>query len=44
MLINGKDWNEPSAIILTDASMVSIIVLTIVTVIATAYSMITSKK
>ena len=44
LLINGKDWNEPSAIIITDASMVSIIVLTIVTVIATAYSMITSKK
>lgn len=44
MIINGKDWNDPTDIIMTDASMVSIIVLTIVTVIVTAFSMITSKK
>ena len=44
MIINGKDWNDPTDIIITDASMVSIIVLTIVTVIVTAFSMITSKK
>ena len=44
MLINGKDWNIPSDIILTDTSIIAIVILTIVTVIATAYSMITSKK
>jgi hypothetical protein len=44
MLINGKDWNDPTDIILTDTSIIAIIVLTVVTVIATAYSMITSKK
>ena len=44
MLINGKDWNVPSDIILTDTSIIAIIVLTIVTIIATVYSMVTSKK
>lgn len=44
LLINGKDWNDPTDIILTDTSMVSILILTIVTVIATAYSMATNKK
>ena len=44
LLINGKDWNDPTDIILTDTSMIAILVLTIVTVIVTAYSMITSKK
>ena len=44
MLINGKDWNVPSDIILTDTSIIAILVLTIVTIIVTAYSMITSKK
>ena len=44
LLINGKDWNIPSDIILTDTSMIAILVLTIVTVVVTAYSMITSKK
>ena len=44
LLINGKDWNIPSDIILTDTSMIAILVLTIVTSIVTAYSMITNKK
>lgn len=44
MLINGKDWNVPSEIIITDTCMISILVLTIVTVLATAWSMISSKK
>ena len=44
MLINGKDWNIPSDIILTDTSIIAIVVLLIVTIIATVYSMITSKK
>jgi len=43
MLINGKDWNNPFDIIITDMSMVSIIVLLIVTIAATIYSM-TKKK
>ena len=42
-LINGKDWNIPSDIILTDTSIIAILVLTVVTIIVTAYSMITSK-
>lgn len=44
LLINGKDWNDPTDIILTDTSMVSILVLTIVTVAATIFSMVTNKK
>ena len=44
MLINGKDWNEPSDIILTDMSMLSILILTVVTIIATVFSMATNKK
>ena len=44
LLINGKDWNIPSDIILTDTSIIAIVVLLIVTIIVTAYSMITSKK
>ena len=44
LLINGKDWNIPSDIIMTDMSMIAILVLTIVTVIATVFSMVTNKK
>ena len=44
LLINGKGWNDPTDIIMTDASMVSILVLTIVTIIATAFSMVNNKK
>jgi len=44
MLINGKDWKGPTDIILTDTCMISIVILTVVTIIATAWSMISSKK
>ena len=44
LLINGKDWNDPTDIVLTDTSMVSILILTIVTVAATVFSMVTNKK
>lgn len=44
LLINGKDWNNPTDIIMTDTSMVSIVILTVVTVIATVFSMVTNKK
>jgi len=44
LLINGKDWNVPTDITMTDTSMISILILTVVTIIATAASMITNKK
>lgn len=44
LLINGKDWNNPTDIILTDTSMISILILTVVTVIVTVFSMVTNKK
>ena len=44
LLINGKDWNDPTDIILTDTSMIAIMILTIVTVAATIFSMVTNKK
>jgi hypothetical protein len=44
LLINGERWNDPTDIILTDTSMLSILILTVVTIIATAFSMITNKK
>ncbi len=44
LLINGKDWNDPTEIIMTDASMISIIVLTAVTIVATVFSMVSNKK
>ena len=40
MLINGKDWNDPFDIIMTDMSMISIIILLVVTVIAPVYSFV----
>ena len=43
MLINGKDWNDPTDIIITDMSLVAIFVLLIVTIIATIYSMVGKK-
>ena len=43
MLINGKDWNNPFDIIITDMSMVSILILLIVTICATIYSMVGKK-
>ncbi len=44
LLINGKDWNEPTKIIMTDTSMISILILTIITIIVTVFSMATNKK
>jgi len=44
LLINGERWNDPTDIILTDASMISILILTVVTILATAFSMVTNKK
>jgi len=44
LLINGKDWNNPTDIIMTDTSMISILVLTVVTIIVTAISMVSNKK
>ena len=44
LLINGKDWNNPTDIIMTDTSMIAILVLTVVTVLATVFSMATNKK
>lgn len=44
LLINGKDWNNPTDIILTDTSMISIIVLSLATIAATVFSMINIKK
>ncbi|MCR4612953.1 MAG: hypothetical protein K5778_03010 [Bacteroidaceae bacterium] len=44
MLINGKDWNNPGEIILTDTSMISIAILTVLSVAAVVYSMVVKKK
>ena len=44
MLINGKDWNDPMDIILTDTSMISITILTVFSVAAVIYSMDVKKK
>ena len=40
LLINGKNENDATDIILTDTSMIAILILTIVTVLVTVYSMI----
>ncbi len=44
LLINGQDWNVPSDIILTDASMVSIGLLTVCAVAAIIFSVIMNSK
>lgn len=44
MLINGKDWNNPGEIILTDTSMIAIAILTVLSVAAVIYSMVVKKK
>ena len=44
LVYNTNDHATPSDIILTDTSMISILILTIVTIIATVYSMVTNKK
>ncbi len=40
MLINGKDWNIPSDIVITDASIVSIAILTVIAVGVAIWSMV----
>ena len=44
MLINGKDWNNPTDIIITDTVMVTIVILGVVSILAVIYSMIATKK
>ena len=44
LIINGKDWNVATDIIMADASIVSIAVLIIATVIVTVFSMATANK
>lgn len=44
MLINGKDWNNPTDIIITDTVMVTIVILGVVSIIAVIYSMAATKK
>jgi len=44
MLINGKDWNNPTDIIITDTVMVTIVILGVVSIIAVIYSMVATKK
>ena len=43
LLINGKDWNVPSEIILTDACCVSIGILAVVTIIALVAGLVKTK-
>ncbi len=44
LFINGKDWNNPTDIILTDTSIISIAILMILTVVAVVYSMVAKPK
>ena len=44
LLINGKMQNNPSDIILTDTSMISIGILTVISIIAVVYSMVAKTK
>ena len=44
LLINGERWNDPTDIILTDCWMIYILIRTVVTILATAFSMVTNKK
>ena len=44
LIYNTNDKATPSGIIMTDTSMISILILTIVTIIATVFSMVTNKK
>ena len=44
LIYNTNDKATPSEIIMTDTSMISILILTIVTIIATVFSMVTNKK
>lgn len=44
LLINGKDWHEPVESIITDTSLVSIVILLVITLAALIYSMVTKVK
>ena len=44
LLVNGKEWSDATATIITETSMVSTLILTIATVLVTAFSMATNKK
>ena len=44
MLINGKDWNNPTDIIMTDMSIISIAILMVLTIVAVVYSMVVRTK
>jgi sterol desaturase/sphingolipid hydroxylase (fatty acid hydroxylase superfamily) len=44
LLINGKDWNNPTDIIMTDMSIISIAILMVLTIIAVVYSMTVKTK
>lgn len=44
MLINNEDWNVPSHIIVTDACIVSIAILAVITVGAIIYSVVLKAK
>ena len=44
MLINNEDWNIPSDIIITDACIVSIAILAVITIGAIIYSVILKAK
>jgi len=44
LIYNTNDQATPSELIITDTSMIAIIVLTVVSVIVTAYSMVSNKK
>ena len=43
-LINGQDWNNPTDIIITDASMVSIAILTLCALVAIIFSVVMNAK
>lgn len=40
LIINGKDWNVPSEIILTDGAMIGILILSVIAIAVTVWSMI----
>ncbi len=44
MLINGQDWNNSTDIIITDASMVSIAILTLCALVAIIFSVVMNAK
>ncbi|MBQ9363856.1 MAG: hypothetical protein IJT97_10645 [Bacteroidaceae bacterium] len=44
LLINGKDWNNPTDIIMTDMSIISIAILMVLTIVAVVYSMAVRTK